>query len=608
MKRNLISLFVICLIVVSCKDDEKIDLPEITKISFVDYPDIAFTLVTDSIPDTFVNTTDLPAEAGKTAPIQLSIEASNFHSIEVYEAGSQSIKTFDSETFSLEYRPLYFIKINSPGGLSRIYALRMIRDSLGDPQIISLDFQLDPTGLSPLAGVIKVTSDQAVKLSYTVKGQDGEDFTSATGEYKTDPEINLFGLYAGYTNRVLIEIVNEEGNRSAEEVFVKTQDLPATLPQPNEIKVNKADLANSTSQFVMFFPLRTTGVFTDEPILEYYPIGVDRFGKIRWYLKVRLDASTIMKKLNNGHWMHSLEGSFRELDLLGNIYSEIQLEHHSHHDFIEMPNGDILYLADNTTPHNTVEDVIYRIDRSGVIKDVIDLYPMLDPSRPQLPTSLDTRDWFHANSLFYEPSDNSILVSGRHQSAVIKVDLETKELKWIFSDPTNWNEDLQPFLLTPTGENFSHHYGQHSAILNPNDPSRLILFDNGNGRSYSDPLPPADSYTRLVEYKITGTSVQQTFEFGQQYGSELFAPYVGNVGFVGSTGYFICFGAIFKDDAGNPIDLLDAEMHLQAGRNNVRFMEINNSGEVYLDLAIETANTGPGKGIRSYRAYPFNFN
>src|SRR5699024_12576163 len=46
-------------------------------------------------------------------------------------------------------------------------------------------------------------------------------------------------------------------------------------------------------------------------------------------------------------------------------------------------------------------------------------------------------DWFHQNSVVYHESDDSIIISGRHQDAVMKIDYETEEIEWILSAPDN---------------------------------------------------------------------------------------------------------------------------------------------------------------------------
>ena len=46
------------------------------------------------------------------------------------------------------------------------------------------------------------------------------------------------------------------------------------------------------------------------------------------------------------------------------------------------------------------------------------------------------RNWAHVNSVDYDPADDSIIISSRHQSAVIKIGRD-KAVKWILSRRTD---------------------------------------------------------------------------------------------------------------------------------------------------------------------------
>ena len=44
------------------------------------------------------------------------------------------------------------------------------------------------------------------------------------------------------------------------------------------------------------------------------------------------------------------------------------------------------------------------------------------------------RNWLHVNSVDYDPTDDSIIISSRHQSALIKIGRD-KQVKWIWVRP-----------------------------------------------------------------------------------------------------------------------------------------------------------------------------
>lgn len=52
------------------------------------------------------------------------------------------------------------------------------------------------------------------------------------------------------------------------------------------------------------------------------------------------------------------------------------------------------------------------------------------------------RNWAHVNSVDYDPSDDSIIISSHHQSAVVKIGCD-KKIKWILGAYKGWNKEFQ---------------------------------------------------------------------------------------------------------------------------------------------------------------------
>lgn len=113
----------------------------------------------------------------------------------------------------------------------------------------------------------------------------------------------------------------------------------------------------------------------------------------------------------------------------------------------------------------TVRDTIVEVDENGNVVDDWRLYEILDPYRSTIIKALDQgavclnidaskagktlsdeelakmdesdkfgdiagtgigRNWAHVNSVDYDPSDDSIIISSRHQSAVVKIGRDKK--------------------------------------------------------------------------------------------------------------------------------------------------------------------------------------
>jgi hypothetical protein len=173
-------------------------------------------------------------------------------------------------------------------------------------------------------------------------------------------------------------------------------------------------------------------------------------------------------------------------------------------------------------------------------------------------------DWVHTNAVIQDPNDGSIIVSVRHQDAVVKFAPATGELIWILGPPENWTTTYQPFLLNPVGAPFTWQYHQHAPLVSPNN--TLMLFDNGNyraspfdGTTPFEALYPLDNYSRAVEYRIDETTmeVEQIWEYGPDIDEVLYANFVGDVDWTETTGNVLItyggtrvMGGVSNPDAG----------------------------------------------------------
>ena len=131
--------------------------------------------------------------------------------------------------------------------------------------------------------------------------------------------------------------------------------------------------------------------------------------------------------------------------------------------------GNLLLTVNDDSDY--VEDTMIEVNReTGDIEKVIDLKEILPASfyenysatkRPD-----GKKDWFHQNSIFYDETDDSIIISGRNQDIVMKLDYKTEQIKWILAADENWPEEYKPYLLKATND-VKFNAGQHTAIIIP---------------------------------------------------------------------------------------------------------------------------------------------
>jgi len=613
----LLIFFISTFLISSCnklKDVIFFDAPlAIDSVQLVDYPTIKLKITQSSEGYVLLNNSILP-HLDSTKNLKLKFYCKNLKLITSPELILAPLTNIvDNGKNWLVDLPVNIHKIQFLGenGSTVRLTIKFTALNFDAPKFKLFEIKMNPNGLTPLAGLINYSSNQPVSFKYTIKGQDGEDYIHKIDSLKTSGTDALFGLYANYKNRINITLTNMEGSTFDTVINITTPKLAGYLPDVSNIIVNKMPTANAKAQFFVLFPFKTVDWAFQSPEPGGYPFIIDKFGKIRGFMDISYVLD--MKMLPNGHYLYCNNiGNFHEIDLLGNYYHSIPPPSDCHHDFDLLDNGNIIYTATNQKLRGTVEDIIYEIDyKTGAIKNTIDLFEILDPYRPQLPgdpTGMSgVYDWFHNNSIFVDKRDNSLLISGRSQSAVVKIDLSTKKVKWILSDSTYWNEPFKSLLLRPTGTNFSYTYGQHSAISSPNSSNQFMVFDNGNFRSYFTPLDPINNYSRLAEYTVDPITKKVTlsFEFGKQFGSANYTPALSNVDYITQDNMFICFGLIVKDQNGNAKNIARAT---DEGTPQIRLMELDRLGNTNVDITIKNNDIAtPNNGIRTYRAHPIKF-
>ena len=409
--------------------------------------------------------------------------------------------------------------------------------TLDNPNVI-----VDPYDNSPLTALVIFETKKNEKVKITIEGKD--DLTTYTHEFAKEKVhyIPVYGLYADKENTVIIECGDEK-----KELKIKTDPLPENFILPTSVKKEEDKLTND----LYFFTPSSTG----------YTCAYDTNGDVRWYLSNK--ATWEINRLENGHLLVSTERLINspyyltglyEMDMLGKIYVEYSLPGGYHHDYFEMPNGNLLVASDNfNNSKGTVEDYIVELDRkTGKVVKTFDLKDILNMEDGKSENWTDY-DWFHNNSVWYDEKTNSITLSGRHQDAVINIDYDTKKLNWIIGDSTNWSKEYQKYFFTTVGDNFEWQWSQHAAMITPE--GYVFIFDNGNNKSKEkeDYVKAEDSYSRGVMYKIDTKkmTIEQIWEYGKERGSEFYSPYISDVDYLEKNHYIVHSGGIVYVDGKN---------------------------------------------------------
>jgi arylsulfate sulfotransferase len=239
---------------------------------------------------------------------------------------------------------------------------------------------------------------------------------------------------------------------------------------------------------------------------------------------------------------------------------------------------------------------------------------ILDVDRGDIVVPLNG-DWFHMNAVYYDDSDNTLIVSGRNQG-LVKVDMNNN-LIWILQMHKNWGKagadgtgpETSPFLLTAVdgggtaysqaiqdgdsaAASFDWNWGQHAPLVLPN--GNILLFDNGQNRRYS----PSDSYSRAVEYEINeqNMTVRQVWEYGSARGTDAFSRIISDVDYLSNTNNILFSPGI----VGGP--------PYKSPTTYSKIIETTSpAGTVVFEATLDFKNIGPGGGFdMSYRAEKIN--
>ena len=329
----------------------------------------------------------------------------------------------------------------------------------------------------------------------------------------------VFALYDNYNNRVALVSTFTDQTSQRDDLNMQTPEWIDTLNRHKNPNVQLARVPNTnlSYDFVMLANFQTT---------LNTPIIIDTDGQVRWvgtggarsHAAILFDNGIYIFKNASASTVNvvrmELDGTF---SVLGNHNYRDDGVTEFHHTFDYGKTGILVQPDTEAVPalgtDAQIESVIFEIDASnGAILgrwDFADIFRAAitaageDPTLPA-PGFVYTRtaspnDWFHINAAYYRRSDDTIIASSR-ENFVVAVDYTTKEIKWLFGDPTkkwyvNYPLSLRPKALT-LAPGTAPPIGQHSVSIVRD---RLLLFDNGTASL--NHTPTGASHTNAIQRK-----------------------------------------------------------------------------------------------------------
>lgn len=412
--------------------------------------------------------------------------------------------------------------------------------------------QLDPYDASPLSALLLFQTEDAMTVDISVAGKDeATTIKNSFDDYETDHSIPVLGLYPDTENEVTVTLTDESGNSMEKTVTIKTGTLAKSIAtiDVKEADTQKMDLGDSELTFVIPSTKRA--------------YAFDANGDVRWH-STRYN-SHIFKELTNGNLLYLTKESndadtynvLMETDYLGKIYHRYDFSSSSaandtgksegemtviHHDGIELPSGNFLLTVNDGS--NYIEDTMIELNReTGEIEKTIDLKDILPEAFYEDYDSTSREDgkvdWFHQNSVEYDEADNSIIISGRHQDTIMKIDYDTSEIKWIMGDSSGWPESYQKYFLKG---DVKASGGQHAAIVLPdqddNDETTDILYYDNNISVTRGDEETSEKYSEARQVRINDAemTIEEVWTFGEALGKDYYTKIIGSARYLSNTG------------------------------------------------------------------------
>lgn len=330
---------------------------------------------------------------------------------------------------------------------------------------------LNPYGTGSNGLYLYFETDHKTQVTYTIHVEDGDipDYTAlaqeADGEEFTNVhEFQIIGLVPGETNQVTMEVKGSWGNVRQSVSF--TVEMPETQSgYATRLETTDGDSGEALSDG-LYAMMRVNGYlgygfFFDNDGILRYEMALEGFGMDR-ILNWNQDLITCVSA-----------SKLARINGLGQVEQVYDLGNYElHHDIGFGQDGELLVLAEDTEGE-TVEDLVLSIDmESGEVTKLIDFTEILPDyfaiTRPIKATDdmfwqAGEWDWIHLNSLQYMEEDDSLIVSSRETSTIIKVkNIHGEiELDWMAGDDGFWADTPYAEYCLEMDGDFVPQYGQH---------------------------------------------------------------------------------------------------------------------------------------------------
>ena len=424
---------------------------------------------------------------------------------------------------------------------------------------------VNPYNASPLSAMIIFYTDDSQEVSVTVKGKNSDDFTVSYGKSNYH-YVPVYGLYADYDNTVVVTLED----KTTKEFRIKTDKV--NVP---DVKAQSGNITSAGDFYLLSSPISMS------------TLGIDGYGNVRWMLSDHYYHNVVV--LENGHLLTGIDTDttsvlptvIREVDYLGRIYNEYNIDSGYLNDFFIKSNGNIIVTSKNKD-RVTISDLVLEIDKNtGKIVKQVDVYKLFESIDKSFTDGIEREDYFYNSGIEYYEDTDTLLLTYWGGEMVISIDYSDAKINWIFTNPDNLPSSFDSYLLKGD-DGFVYPKAMHQAKLSGDT---LKVLDNGYSTIKNDTVLSnlKGSYSSINTYTIVDKKIALTNSYNDN--KKYFSYALGDLKTVGNGKDIILFGRELEGaDYSSSVDINDygnLSSTLLEVTNNKETLNIKISGAYY---------------------------
>ena len=424
---------------------------------------------------------------------------------------------------------------------------------------------VNPYNASPLSAMIIFYTDDSQEVSVTVKGKNSDDFTVSYGKSNYH-YVPVYGLYADYDNTVVVTLED----KTTKEFRIKTDKV--NVP---DVKAQSGNITSAGDFYLLSSPISMS------------TLGIDGYGNVRWMLSDHYYHNVVV--LENGHLLTGIDTDttsvlptvIREVDYLGRIYNEYNIDSGYLNDFFIKSNGNII-VTSKDKDRVTISDLVLEIDKNtGKIVKSIDVYKLFENIDKSFTDGIEREDYFYNSGIKYYEDTDTLLLTYWGGEMVISIDYSDAKINWIFTNPDNLPSSFDSYLLKGD-DGFVYPKAMHQAKLSGDT---LKVLDNGYSTIKNDTILSnlKGSYSSVNTYTIVDKKIALTNSYNDN--KKYFSYALGDLKTVGNGKDIILFGRELEGaDYSSSVDINDygnLSSTLLEVTNNKETLNIKISGAYY---------------------------